>query len=47
MEEELKKISENAEKLKNVNETEFIKISSYMEGYLEGIKKSATVQKAN
>ena len=46
MKEDLKKISENAEKLKNVNEIEFIKISSYMEGYLEAIKKS-TVQKTN
>lgn len=39
MEEELKKISENAEKLKTINEVEFIKINSYMEGYLAALKK--------
>lgn len=39
MEEELKDVSENIQKLKETNEIEFIKINSYMQGYLAAQKE--------
>lgn len=42
MEEELKDVSLNIQKLKEINKIEFIKISSYMEGYLAAQNQKET-----